>query len=103
MNRKTRVKVTICGVDYNIISSESIDYVKNLGTEIDEAMHKLLSNDHRISTTMAAVLSCFNYADELKKATTTSENLRDQLSAYITENARLQDEIKKLKLQNKGR
>ena len=77
-----KVKLTICGTDYFVTSEDDESYIISVGNEVNDRMATILESP-RVSTTMAAVLSALSYADELRKATATSDNLRVQIKEYL--------------------
>ena len=78
-----KVKLTIAGAEYSIITEEEVKYVKDLGRELDRAIIKTMKANNRISTTQAAVLAALDFADECKKATQTADRLREQIKDYL--------------------
>lgn len=78
-----KVRLTIAGAEYSIITEEETKYVKDLGRELDRAITKIMKANNRISTTQAAVLAALDFADECKKATQTADRLREQIKDYL--------------------
>ena len=78
-----KVRLTIAGADYSIITEEETKYVKDLGRELDRAITKIMKANNRISTTQAAILAALDFADECKKATQTADRLREQIKDYL--------------------
>ncbi|NLN81775.1 MAG: cell division protein ZapA [Clostridiales bacterium] len=88
-----RIKLTICDTEYIITSDESESYVRELGEELDSSMRALMEGDSRVSTTMAAILTALNFADEARKASESADNLRVQIKEYLNDNARIRAEL----------
>ena len=84
---KNRVKLTIGGAEYAIVTEDDIAYVTELGAELNEALETTMKENPRISTTQAAVLVALQYADEFKKANISSDNLRSQIKDYLDDAA----------------
>ena len=84
---KNRVKLTIGGAEYAIVTEDDIAYVTELGAELNEALENTMRENPRISTTQAAVLVALQYADEFKKANISSDNLRSQIKDYLDDAA----------------
>lgn len=84
---KNRVKLTIGGAEYAIVTEDDISYVTELGAELNEALENTMRENPRISTTQAAVLVALQYADEFKKANISSDNLRSQIKDYLDDAA----------------
>ena len=61
-----RVKLTICGANYVIVSEDEESYVQELGTRLDEEMNELMTKNQAISVTGAAVLKALDYLDDNK-------------------------------------
>ena len=78
-----KVRLSIAGADYSIITEEETKYVKDLGRELDRAITKIMKANNRISTTQAAILAALDFADECKKATQTADRLREQIKDYL--------------------
>ena len=101
-----RVKLTICGANFVIVSEDEESYVQELGTRLDEEMNELMTKNQAISVTGAAVLKALDYLDELRKATMSADNMRGQVRDYLEDasKARLatqeaQQEIARLRRQ----
>ena len=80
---KNRVKLTIGGAEYPIITEDDPKYVQELGDELDKALKSTLSENRSISTTQAAVLLALEYADNYKRAVMAADNLRSQIKDYL--------------------
>jgi cell division protein ZapA len=85
---KNRVKLNINGNDYIITTDDDIDYVADLGRELDEMIRKLIKENPRLSITQAAILCALDYADLAKKSELSAENLRSQIQDYLEDAAR---------------
>lgn len=84
---KNRVKLTIGGAEYAIVTEDDVAYVTELGAELNEALENTMKENPRISTTQAAVLVALQYADDYKKANISSDNLRSQIKDYLDDAA----------------
>lgn len=84
---KNRVKLTIGGAEYPIVTEDDPKYVEALGHELDEALKNTLKENRSISTTQAAILLALEYADNFKKAVSTADNLRSQIKDYLDDAA----------------
>lgn len=82
MNRN-KVRLSIAGGDYSLITEDDPKYIQALGKDVDLAIAKLMKENSRISTTQAAVLTTLQYADEWHKATETADRLREQIKDYL--------------------
>lgn len=83
-----KVRLLIAGEEYNIGTDEELDYVAQLGAELDAKISGLMAGNVRISVTQAAIVTALEYADMAKKSEVTSENLRGQIQEYLEDAAR---------------
>lgn len=82
--RNTTV-VRINNADYRIVSSADEEYVRHVAFYVDKKMRELTEHDKRLSTSMAAVLTSINIADEYMQIKEDNEKLRSQLLKYADE------------------
>ena len=83
-----KIKLTIAGGYYNISTDDDLDYIAQLGKELDKKITALTTGNERMSVTQAAVLAALEYADLYKKSDADCDNLRTQLQAYLEDAAR---------------
>ena len=83
-----KIRLLIAGEEYNIATDNDLDYVAELGAELDKKISGLMSSNIRISVTQAAIVTALEYADLAKKNEVTSENLRGQIQEYLEDAAR---------------
>ncbi len=83
--KKITTVVNINNAEYRITSSADEEYVRHVAYHVDKNMRELLSRDRRLSTSMAAVLTAVNVADEYMQAKEDNEKLRTQLLKYAEE------------------
>lgn len=72
MAPKNRVEVNIAGKEYTLVGIESEEYIRKVGSIVDEKMSEVIESNINLSASMAAVLTSVNLADELYK--TNKEN-----------------------------
>ena len=80
---RNKVKLTIAGAQYSIITEDDVKYVSDLGKDVDLAIAQTMKDNPHVSVTQAAVLTTLMYADEYKKASTTADHLREQIKVYL--------------------
>ncbi len=85
--RKNKIVLTICGMEFSILSDDDIDYVKATGREVDEKIKALIDDNNRLSVAMAAIVAALDYCDELQKNNTSIDNLRAEIKQYLEESA----------------
>lgn len=102
---KNRVRLTIAGVDYSIITDDSPEYTMELGAELDEKIHRALKENSYLSVTQAAVLAALDYADAFKKSEESADNLRNQIRGYVEDysRAKLETEVARKEVERLNR
>ncbi len=83
-----KIKLIIANDEYNISTDDNLDYVAELGAELDKKISALMNSNSRISVTQAAIVTALEYADASKKCEITAENLRGQIQEYLEDAAR---------------
>ena len=58
-----KIRLLIAGEEYNIGTDDDLDYVAQLGAELNEKISGLMSSNVRISVTQAAIVTALEYAD----------------------------------------
>jgi len=91
---KNRVEVRIAGKEYTLVGVESDEYIQKVGLYIDRKMSEIVRMNNRLSTSMAAVLTSINVADDFFKAHENEIYLKKELK-------RCQDELEKLREENR--
>ncbi len=66
MEHSSRVQVSICGKNFNIISSDAELNIKAVADDVNERMAELMRGNSKITYDMAAVLTALNLSSELK-------------------------------------
>ena len=107
MPEKNRVDVLIAGKTYTISGYESDEYIQRVGLHVDRKMNEVLKSNNTLSTSIAAVLTALNIADdyykaheneiEFKKEVVTSKL---EIEKLLAENLVLEDQNKDLKEKN---
>ena len=93
-----RVKITVGGTEYKIVSDEPAAYVMELARDVDKELREMMDGNPRLSMQMAAVLTAITNADRARKAEKAADNLRDQIKELLDENARLRSQADSLQL-----
>lgn len=75
-----KIKFTVGGITYAIMSDDSEAYIESLGRELDHKMDALAKKNPFLSTTMIAVLAAMDAADAAKKAELENAELRRRLN-----------------------
>ena len=64
---KNRISLRICGKQYPIKGTETVDYLFAVGTHVDKTITDVTKAMPYLSTEQAAVVAALNIADELFK------------------------------------
>lgn len=67
MGRKNKIVIRINGQEYPIAGYEKKEYLLKVGSFVDEKMEAISSKNTRLSTSMVAVLTSINIADQYFK------------------------------------
>ncbi len=104
---KTTTVVKINNAEYRIVCDADEEYVQHVAYHVDKKMRDIIAGDKRLSTSMAAVLTAVNIADEYEQAQSDNEKLRAQLLKYAEEAGasklaidKLNAELNRLKAEN---
>ena len=82
MDKKNKVKITVAGTEYIVLTHESEAYTRKLAEEVDESIQDMCING-RISITAAAILTAVNLCDKLKKYESDADALGEQIEKYL--------------------
>lgn len=99
MTSKNKVVIKIAGNDYTLVGVESDEYMQKVGLYIDKKMNEILFRNNRLSTSLAAVLTALNVADDYFKSrenedliSKEKEAMRLEIERIKTENIHLKEE-----------
>jgi cell division protein ZapA len=113
LNPKNKVELRIAGKDYTVVGTEPEEYIQKVGHYIDKKMTDIMRASNKLSTSLAAVLTAINVADdffkcrdseagmkkELKTAQEQLESLRVEKQSLQEENTELSEQNASLKLE----
>ncbi len=89
---KNKIRLTIGGLDYRLVSEEDINYMRSLGEEVDETISGLLQTQSKLSQVQAAVLCALDFADKYHQAERNADYLKAQIQIYMEDAARAKTE-----------
>ena len=89
---KNEVRFTVCGIEYNILTDEGVDYTKMLAQQIDEKMSYYLNGNPFVNRNRASVLALLDFVDQLHKAQEEIETLHSQLNEYLEDATKAKSE-----------
>ena len=101
MPEKTRVDVLIAGKTFTISGYESDEYIQRVGLYVDRKMTEVLKSNNTLSTSIAAVLTALNIADDYFRAHENELNFKKEVITSKLEIERLLEENKDLEERNK--
>ena len=96
---KNKVKITVGGTEYTVVTQEDADYTKKLAEEVNESINDMCING-RISITAAAILTAVNLCDRLKKYEKEADSLGEQIEGYLHAASDQLTKYKRLKEEN---
>ena len=86
---KTKITVELCDKEYSLLSEEPEEYVQSLAAEINKMIDDIAYKNMRISKADAAVLTCLDLCDRIRKLAENNDNMRQQITMYIEDIAEL--------------
>ena len=89
---KNKVRVTIAGITYSLLTDETAEYTTEPATEVDAKLAEMQGANPFMSTNQAAVLLAIEFADKAKKAEQTAEGYREQIKDYLKDASEAQTE-----------
>ncbi|HEY9062871.1 MAG TPA: cell division protein ZapA [Pseudobacteroides sp.] len=100
MEVKNKVNIRVAGKDYTLVGVESEEYLQKIGLYIDKKMNEIMKVNTRLSTSMAAVLTAINIADDYFKSFEEEKRLQKELDDAQAELERLKEANKALTAEN---
>jgi cell division protein ZapA len=90
----------VCGKEYTLMGVESEEYIQKIGLYIDKKMNEITRVNSKLSTSMAAVLTAINVADDYFKSHESEVGLKKELNRTNEELESLKEELKRLVEEN---
>ena len=97
---KNKVKLTIGGVNYIVITDNEPQYAEFLASEIDSRLGEITARSRFITDAQATVLLSLEYADSFHKAQKECEELRERLKESLEDAAKAKTQRDTLKREN---
>jgi cell division protein ZapA len=79
MAEKNKVQINISGYSYTLVGRESVEYLNELASYIDNKINKIMCGNNNLGIKDAGILTAFNVADELFKLQKECENNQREL------------------------
>ena len=98
VSTKNKVSLRIAGKEYNIVGTESEEYMHKIGNYVDKKLSEIMRTSVKLNNTMASVLTAINVADDFFKAREAENYFKDELLKMKKQ----LDELRKENESNKG-
>lgn len=83
-----KVKVTICGKDFNLRTDEAPSYFIDLAKKVDAEIYRMASSSDNMSIQSAAILVALAAYDDAQKSNDSIDNIRTQIKEYVDDACR---------------
>lgn len=93
------VTVKINGVEYNLKGDEREEYLHKVAGYVDKKLKNIMSNNNKLSTSSAAVLTAVNAVDDLFKSDSAYSDLLSKVEKFEESERALMDQVNSLKKQ----
>jgi cell division protein ZapA len=97
---KNKVDIRISGKDYTVVGVEPEEYIQRVGLYIDRKMNEIMRVNNKLSTSMAAVLTAVNVADDYFKTHESESSMKKEIKKLSEDVTRMGGEIKRLSEEN---
>lgn len=79
MGQKNKVIVKIHGQEYSVVGAEPKEYLLKVSSFVDDKMETIAKANTKLSTSMIAVLTCINIADQYLKVKDHLEEIEKEI------------------------
>jgi cell division protein ZapA len=93
---KNKVAVKISGKEYTLVGIESDDYMLKVASYIDKKFSEFHKKNPNLNSSMVAVLTSVNIADELFKAVDSEARAIEKIDKYSNEMDRLKLQLSQM-------
>ena len=100
MTARNKVELRIAGKDYTIVGAEPLEYIQRVGHYIDRKMIEIMRANNKLSTSLAAVLTAINVADDFFKSHESEQTLKKDLKRTQEQLESLKEEKHRLSQEN---
>lgn len=100
LEEKNKVSVRIAGSEYVISGYESPEHIQKIALYVDRKIQEITRKNHLLSTSMAAVLSSINMANDILRLQEQQTKMQEELTALRKANKELKEESTRLKNEN---
>lgn len=100
MTVKNKVLVRIAGKEYTLVGTEPDEYIQKIGLYIDKKMNEVIKLNNKLSTSMAAVLTALNVADDFFKSHENEVQLKKENKLHLEELQKIKEENERIGKEN---
>lgn len=97
---KNKVEVRISGKNYTLVGVESEEYMHKVALYIDKKMNEIMRSNSQLSTSMSAILTAINVADDYFKSNNSDEAAKEDLKKLRNDLDKSNSFLKQLKQEN---
>jgi cell division protein ZapA len=100
---KNKILVQICDKEYTLITEEPEDYVRKIASEITRMIDATAYKNLRTSKLDAAMITCLDLCDKIRKISEDNDNMRREIVGYIDEIGKLSKRLSVFERQKSGK
>ena len=80
-----KVRLNICGIEFMISTEKSAEEATKAASEIESSIKALGTDNNRVSTTLASIITALEYYDKMQESIKQCEDAVSQIEAYKNE------------------
>ena len=88
------VTIKINGIEYNLKGEEREEYLHMVASHVDKKIKNIMSNNEKLSTSSAAILTALNLGDDMFKSHSLSKELSSKVESLEKHDRELTDILK---------
>lgn len=89
---KNRIKIKVCGNEFNILSEDSAEYTQSIASAVDKNMKSILEVSPHASISSVAILSALDFCDLTKKLEEQNNIMKTQIQEYLEDSQKAREE-----------
>ena len=93
------VTIKINGIEYNLKGEEREEYLHMVASHVDKKIKNIMSNNEKLSTSSAAILTALNLGDDMFKSHSLSKELSNKVESLENRDKELTNQLESLKKQ----
>ncbi len=103
MSEKNKLTVKIHGFEYKLISDDPKNYMKSVANYVDTRMNDIAAANKKLSTSMIAVLTALNIADDHFRLKEECEAIKELLADQSGQPIKKQEKIQNIEVETDKR